>query len=286
MVIKTKVAIIVPNPDLAAKNIWLSLRDRSFFKKSDETFDESIVYHSVNYPNDIKLFHSKRDGVESNHLENEIDTELFIFASRHRSASGTPSLLIHPTGNWSTVTLGGRDDELSFTSAYVLRVGLMKLVEKKEKYGLNEFKVDLEVTHHGPTKMKTPLCFVELGSNEQYWKHEKGAIAVGESIIETAKIYVKNYNSFFSDNVFVGFGGNHYAYRFHKQLMENENLYVGHMAPKHSIDKLTKELAMQAFEKTKEKPKIAMIDKKGVTSPQRKKIIDIVEKLGKEYIIV
>jgi D-aminoacyl-tRNA deacylase len=282
--INAKVIIVVPEPDLAANTIWNTLQSHSYFKESAATFDNNPVYELVSNPNDIKLVHSRKDGVESNHLDQTLDSELYVFASRHRAASGTPALLIHPTGNWSKITLGGKENELSYTSAWALKEGLLELKENKEKYNLDEFKVDLEVTHHGPTNLATPLIYMELGSSEEYWKNEEAALAVGESIINTAKKFIRK--SDFKEDCFVGFGGNHYAYRFHKHIMENEKAYVSHMAAKHSLDSLTKERILEAFKKTLEKPNIALIDKKGATSPQRRRIMEILDEIEKEYILV
>ena len=194
--IKSDVAIIVPKKDLAAQTIWAKLHEKSLFKRTEEIFDNNPVYNYEKYPNSIKIIHSEKDGVESNHLDSAIDSKLYIFASRHRAASETPALLIHPTGNWSNITLAGRENELSYTSSRVLKSGLKKLQEKKEKFNLENFKVDMEVTHHGPTELRTPLVFMELGSSEQFWIHEEGASAVGEAIIETAEEFIeqKNYS--------------------------------------------------------------------------------------------
>ena len=284
MLINAKVVIVVPEPDLAANTIWLTLERNSYFKETDVIFDNHPVYEFESNPKDIKLIHSKKDGVESNHLDQNLDAELYIFASRHRAASGTPALLIHPTGNWSKITLGGNENELSYTSAWALKEGLLELKEKKDEYNLEEFKVDLEVTHHGPTNLRTPLIYMELGSSEKHWKNEEAALVVGESIINTAMKFAKK--SDFKKKCFVGFGGNHYAYRFHKHIMENEEAYISHIAAKHTLDSLTKERILEAFQKTLEKPNIALIDKKGATSPQRKKIIEILDEIEKEYILV
>lgn len=284
MSINAKVIIVVPEPDLASNTIWNTLEKKSYFKESDAIFDNHPVYELESNPNNIKLVHSKKDGVESNHLDQSLDAELYIFASRHRAVSGTPALLIHPTGNWSKITLGGNEKELSYTSAWALKEGLLELKEKKEKYNLDEFKVDLEVTHHGPTSLTTPLIYMELGSSEKYWKNEEAALAVGESIVNTAKKFVRK--SDFKKECFVGFGGNHYAYRFHKYIMENEEAYISHMAAKHTIDELTKERILEAFQKTLEKPNTALIDKKGANSPQRKKLMEILDEVEKEYILV
>jgi D-aminoacyl-tRNA deacylase len=284
MSIKTKVAIIVPKTDLAATTIWKMLGDKSYFRESDDTFDNNMVFEFENAPNDIKLFHSNRDGVESNHLDDFIDADFYIFASRHRAASGTPALLIHPTGNWSKITLGGREKQLAHTSGWVLKKGLTLLQEKKGEYNLKDFKVDLEVTHHGPTELQTPLIFMELGSSEEFWTNEKAASAVGEAIIETANAFVKETS--FTGDYYIGLGGNHYAYRFHKHISDNENAFMSHMAAKHSLDNLTKGILIQAFEKTYEDAKVALIDKKGARSEQRKNAISFLDSINKEYILV
>ncbi|MCG3223953.1 MAG: hypothetical protein H7647_05770, partial [Candidatus Heimdallarchaeota archaeon] len=191
MSIKSRVVIIIPEPDLAANTIWNEIKNQSYFKETDQQFDDNAVYQHNKYANDIKVIHSKKDGVTSNHLDLEIEAELYIFASRHRAASGTPALLIHPTGNWNQVTLEGREKELSYTSATALKFGFQNLITKREEFNLEEFKVDMEVTHHGPTELKTPLIFMELGSSEEYWEHKKAALAVGQAIIETAEQFVQ-----------------------------------------------------------------------------------------------
>jgi D-aminoacyl-tRNA deacylase len=280
--IKTKVAVIIPKPDLAANTIWKELHNLSYFKETDQLFDDNTVFQHNKYPNDIKIIHSKNDGVASNHLDLEIEAELYIFASRHRAASGIPALLIHPTGNWNQITLEGREKELSYTSATALKLGLQNLITKQEEFDLEEFKVDMEVTHHGPTELKTPLIFMELGSSEEYWTHKKAALAVGQAIIETAEQFVQR--GTFQGESFVGFGGNHYAYRFRKHVFLDEKTHISHIAAKHALDNLTEEIILEAFEKTIEEPKGALIDKKGARSEQRKNIIDIVEGYGKECI--
>ena len=284
MSIKTDVAIIVPEKDLAAQTIWKQLLNQNLFNENKEIFDDNPVYSYDKQPNKIKVIHSKKDGVESNHLDSKIDAKLYIFASRHRAASGTPALLIHPTGNWSKITLAGREEELSYTSSRVLRTGLFRLHEKKNKYNLEEFKVDLEVTHHGPTELETPLVFMELGSSEEFWVHEKGATAVGEAILETAECFIESPSA--SNQSYIGFGGNHYGYRFRKHLNENPGVSISHIAPKHALDSITPEIVQEAFTKTIENPIGAFIDKKGARSEQRRIIAEIVEGLGKESILI
>ena len=284
LTITTNVAIIVPEKDQAAQTMWKVIKNQSVFTETEESFDDYPVYAYNQNPRNIKLIHTKRDGVESNHLDEEIGAELYIFASRHRAASGTPALLIHPTGNWSKVTLAGREYELSYTSSWALNYGLRQLKQKQQEFNLDEFKVDIEVTHHGPTELKTPLIFMELGSSEDFWVHEKGAQAVIEAIIETAKGFIKRGSN--SSRSYVGIGGNHYGYRFHKYLVENEGVFVSHIIPKHSLDDLKEDVLKQAFDKTIESPIGALIDKKGARSEQRKNAIDMLENIGKDYLFI
>ncbi len=43
---------------------------------------------------------------------------------------------------------------------------------------------------------------------------------------------------------------------------------------------------MEAFEKTLEETDVALIDKKGAKSPQRTRIIEILENIEKDFILV
>ena len=103
----------------------------------------------------------------------EINPELFIFASRHVSEASRPSFLIHATGNWDVnADFGGSPNDLSNTSALLLKAGFVSLTENAKSTQLSDFMVNVEVTHHGPTVLKKPLVFMELGSSKKEW--EKG----------------------------------------------------------------------------------------------------------------
>ena len=79
--IKSRVVIIIPEPDLAADTIWSEIKNQSYFKETDQRFDGNVVYQHNKYPNDIKIIHSKKDDVASDHLDLEIEAELYIFTS-------------------------------------------------------------------------------------------------------------------------------------------------------------------------------------------------------------
>lgn len=281
--ITSKLTIVIPNNDLAATTIWKYFSDSGLFFKTSEVFDEKPVYAFTENP-EIKVVFSSKDGVKTDHLDQNIQTDFYIFASRHKSKSGIPALLIHSTGNWREALLGGNESQLSYSSGFMIKTGLRKLNEVKKEFELTDYKVDLEVTHHGPTNLGTPLCFMELGSSEKYWQDEQAAKAVGVAIIETAKTFFNERQKHFISGV--GFGGNHYAYQFQKYLEQNDEMIISHIAPKFMIDKLTEDIIKQALDKTTETPESVLIDKKGTKSAQREKITEIAKKLDKDHIFI
>ena len=281
--IKSKVVIVFPKRDQAASSMWNIIEESSLFKRLDS---EQEIYAYNRRPNDIKAIHVDNDGVNISNLEEIINTDLFIFASRHSAESGFPALLIHTPGNWGEARLGGNSNELAYSSALAIKIGLKNLRFFKDDLKLEEYRVGIEVTHHGPTNMSTPLCFMELGSSEKYWTDKRGAEGVAKAIIKTAEEYLKAKSRENGESVYVGFGGNHYAYRFEKKLYSEESILIGHIAPKYVLDHINYEIVKQAFEKTIENPFAAMVDKKGTRSEHRKKIREFIDKLGKEYLEV
>ncbi|MHA1687669.1 MAG: D-aminoacyl-tRNA deacylase [Candidatus Heimdallarchaeaceae archaeon] len=278
----SRIVLVFPVSDIAAQSMWRALLDHAYFAPTTTKFDNTIVFE-LDSSSDILAVHSSKDGVFSNHIDSFLDTDLIIFASRHSAASGKPALLVHPPGNWGEPTLGGASYELAYTSAYAIKQGLMNLKNKKFEYNLEEYSVNLEVTHHGPTSMKAPTIFMELGSNEEYWKDQRAALAVGEAIINTAKILIKSHPK---GAFFIGIGGNHYAYRFHKFIEENDDVYIGHIIPKHNLDYLTLDSLMQAINKTIEPVKGILIDKKGTRSSHRDHAKELATKVGIEFMMI
>ena len=138
------------------------------------------------------------------------------------------------------------------------------------KSEFSDYLVCLEQTHHGPTEFKTPLCYVELGSSEKYWKDEKAAGFLANCILNGLKSKSR------AESV-IGVGGNHYASLFSE--LEKEMAF-GHMCPKYSLDYLDEEMAKQMIEKTIPNPNKIIIDEKGVKQKTRLK------ELFKDYEVI
>ncbi len=217
-------------------------------------------------------------GISANALENsilfseepEIETDLFLVASMHKSAAKRPALTVHPTGNWGPAEAGGNEHELSFTSPAAMKIGLKAL----SKSNLEGFEITREVTHHGPTNWKTPLVFIEIGSSEKEWKNEKAGEIIAHAISE-----IQDSEDEFENHI--GFGGGHYCPAFTPVLLRNEEIAIGHIAPKYAVPYLDEKIVEEALKKSNAEK--AVIDWKGLKSEKRKKVLNILESLGIDW---
>ncbi|MFX1452571.1 MAG: D-aminoacyl-tRNA deacylase [Promethearchaeota archaeon] len=261
--------IVISKQDLAGQTILGQLLKHYNFDE-DGKFEGNPRYRIKN----IDLIVTNERLIFCNHLD-EIKTDLFIFGSKHKSESERPSLLTHSTGNWSDEAIfGGNPHELAIAPAFAIREALLELKIQQEKLNLSNFEVAMEVSHHGPTNLTTPLVFIELGSNETHWKNELGAKAVARAIMRVA----------FSKNRYktvIGFGGTHYCPNFNR-LIYNSDVATSHIAPKYVLDNIDK-MVEQAIERTMENVKLAVLDWKGMSSKQKNKIKTILETIDLEY---
>ncbi|MHA1753795.1 MAG: D-aminoacyl-tRNA deacylase [Candidatus Helarchaeota archaeon] len=265
--------IIISSKDLAGQSIFKQLTENFGFKKINKKFEGNDIWTK----NEIRLITTNRELLYCDHLD-ILRSDLLIFGSQHKSESGRPSLLVHCTGNWGdNADYGGRPNEIAFSSGSAMKTALIELKNQKEQLELDDFDVSLEVTHHGPTQLDTPLVFIELGSTPKEWKNAKGALAVSYAIIKVAeskKVY-KNY---------IGIGGPHYAQKFSKVVGNPDiNFTVSHIIPKYFIDSLSKKMISECIKKSKEPIEAFVFDWKGTNSIQRKKIIPFIESLNYKY---
>jgi D-aminoacyl-tRNA deacylase len=258
--------LVTSEQDTASLAIRDILLNEYGFSDTGDTFEENKVYSS----DSSLLITTNRDMIHCDHLESQFDAEVFIFCSRHRAESGKPALLVHSTGNLgSEAQFGGNPHQLSVAAPSLVAAALRKLYDERERHGLNEFDVSLEVTHHGPTSLETPLVFVELGSSEEYWNHEEGARAVSAAVMECVSEPI-------SGDAVIGFGGTHYASKFNKLVLE-KGYRIGHMAPKYTLDGLTPEVLDQMITNSANPIVRAVIDWKGTNAENKAHIFPMLE---------
>jgi D-aminoacyl-tRNA deacylase len=252
-------AIVYSNKDPAGVNIVEQLKNISFLPQ----FPIIELQKETIYSNDLNV---------SNYPELK-NIDFIVFASKHRSEKGLPSLSVHAPGNWRGADFGGFAGKVCSTSAYVLKYLFTELNKNKETDKLDNYQITLEVTHHGPL-IKLPCCFIELGSTEKDWEDKNAARTIAKTILS-----LQNYNpqDFWIPSI--GIGGPHYCPNFNK-LQLNSNYAISHIIPEYSLP-LIMPMIKEAEAKTTEQIKEVLLDWKGCgKSEQRQEILEIINKAG------
>jgi D-aminoacyl-tRNA deacylase len=269
-----KPVILTTKQNICGVNIRKILLEHWDFVETDEIFDGTPIYEFKN----IRLVYSEKDVIDANHSD-VLEADLLLYGSRHKSEANKPSLLTHVTGNLSEDNShGGNPLELSYASTRAIRESYLGLVEEKELLELTDFDVTVEATHHGPTSLKTPLVFIEVGSTETEYKNEKAVLAVAKTIMN---ICLNKEEKIIKPSIC--FGGGHYATRF-DELMEITPIAVGHIFPKYRKPNLTVQIVEQMIEKTVEKVEWAIIDRSSLNADQIQIIKDGCSKYGVEVV--
>jgi len=205
-----------------------------------------------------------------------IKTDFLIFASKHKSESGSPAFTAHVPGNWNAADMGGKPGQISKSDPISMKAMAVSLDRQRRKAGI-DVGVGMEVDHHGPLCM-TPCCFTEIGSTEKEWKNEGYAAAVASAIedLDDAKSKVEVKEIAFC------IGGGHYCPAFNKMELES-GIAVAHVLPNYATDAVTMEAFMQAFERTTEEIDVVLIDWKGLKAPQREKMLKFINEAGAEW---
>jgi D-aminoacyl-tRNA deacylase len=166
------------------------------------------------------------------------DVDFIIFASRHSSEAGVPSLTVHTPGNFQSADFGGTAHSICISNPIAQKIGLQELASQKERLEL-DFEVSMEVTHHGPLT-STPTMFIEIGSQEEQWTNQQAGEAVALSLMKATE-----YADFTYPKA-VGIGGGHYCQK-HTRVMLYREYAIGHVLAKYIP--LTEEHVRKAVEK-------------------------------------
>ncbi len=240
------IAIITSKQDLAGINIAEELKKENLEKFNAKHYevDEKPVY--------------------AEDIDKKIEADLFIFATKHESKSGIPSLSAHSPGNWNKAGLGGKDNELCICPASYLKEALIFL----EKNNTINFDVVQECTHHGPY-IEKPCFFIEIGSTEEQWKNKEAAKIITKTILHLLENPPKEYETA------VGLGGLHTTPNF-KKIIINSNIAISHVCPKYNLENLNEDNLKQAIERTVPKASLIILDWKGLKQ-YKEKVKQLVE---------
>ena len=268
--LKARYALVYSERDLAGINIKERVLELepTFREVSDKTY----------YSRDLNAYLAgfEEEILYINFLDEIFDVEDYIFLSRHSSAQKVRSLTAHFTGNVTHETVyGANPKQLSYTNPPMLKAIYRNLVRTSAEVECrNQYEVTLEVTHHGPTSLKRPLVFVEIGSDEEAWRDKKAAEAVASAVLETIRA-----RELTCANIAVGVGGGHYARKHSRYELESEICYT-HIFAKYAVKYLDRQLLLEAISKTRGGCSLALVEKKSVPSAERSRIKELLDELG------
>jgi D-aminoacyl-tRNA deacylase len=208
---------------------------------------------------------------ESLNLEKINQYDFVIFASRHKSEKNEKTLAIHSPGNFRKADYGGVQGKVCPSSALFNKALYEKLNEQVKKFEIDNYKVTLECTHHGPLIDK-PCVFIEIGSTEIEWTNRRLGFLIAKTIQETIEEFKENKYK----EIVVGIGGPHYCPNFN-QLQLKSNVAISHVISEYNAP-ITREMILEAIKKTYEEVDFVVVDWKGLgKSEQRQEVINILE---------
>ncbi len=224
----------------------------------------------------IDIFFVDDELIHCENLDNGIDADAFIFASKHVSKAGVNSLTVHSLGNWGAAERGGREKSLVSCPATLMKLCLA-LLEEKASAKKFDYEIAQEATHHGPY-LEKPAMFIEIGSEEERWKDERAGTLIAETIIEAIGSFGSSDKN---EKVAVGLGGLHYARSF-KKVMLSKDVAVSYICPKHSLEFLDAGMLRQAMLNSIPKADSVIVDWKGL-GKEKKRIELLLRSLGINY---
>jgi D-aminoacyl-tRNA deacylase len=274
------IIIIVSRKDQAGLNMKEFLLKKSNFEEQKINIPDSWPEGAYEFLVGTKtaILTIPEDQIFTDYFAGYLDTDLLIFASKHSSAAGQKSLLVHTTGVWNKEAgHGGQDHEIAYAPSNLLNFAYNKIKELQEERKLDSFWSGFECTHHGPTSLEVPLMYVETGGTEEEWNDLDACKLIADVIWATVE-YSREKN-LQQKTAFIGIGGNHYCSSFVKKV-DQFDYAIGHVIPKYAHQELPIEMIKEAFEKTLASEKIFLIDKKGARSSDRHRFIDYIEENG------
>jgi len=251
---RPELAVICSRADPASLNIAERLLEL-------ESWEDHGAYRSSGRK--CLLIHDQRQtllkGLDQHLAELGLRPEMVVFASRHESQARLPWLGGHFTGEIAPTSWA-----LSAAAPWGLRSFLLNLI----KHAPQGFRVSAEATHHGPTDMRIPSFFAEIGSSEPQWRDTHVGEAVARAILDLKRKELP---------VFLGFGGGHYVQR-QTSLMLDSDIAFGHLFSSYQTSALGPELLAEAAALSL--AGYAYVDKKSFRSREKQQISELIRDLG------
>jgi D-aminoacyl-tRNA deacylase len=225
---------------------------------------------------DVVLAGFEEDDIYFDFLDEVFEDRVdgYIVLSRH--SGGKPSLTVHHPGNpGPEAPYGGKPRSLPPAwprlAAHLLRT--YKRVAGEKGLG-REFQITLEATHHGPTELKKPIVFIEIGSSEREWVRGDAQRAMAETVL---RVLEEGPDRVECVETVIGIGDTHYPVRHTRNVLERGYCY-GHIFSKHVLQYLDEEILSLAVSRSVEPIRGIVLAK--VPSAVKKLVIAFAEKHG------
>jgi D-aminoacyl-tRNA deacylase len=180
--------------------------------------------------------------ISADWLEEKFDYDGYIFLSKHAAESGVLALTCHNTGNFSDANFGGYSRQVSIPHPHFQKSYVQNLWYARNKF--SQFQITIEATHHGPTALKKPTLFIEIGTTEKEWNDVNLCNSVAQIIINEMEKTPKSYP------VAICFGGTHYPEKFTSELIHGE-YSLGTVIPKHALEQIDQSLFSHIIQRNK-----------------------------------
>ena len=191
-----------------------------------------------------------------------LDPEMIIFASRHEAKAALPWLGGHFTG-----TLQDGHATLSAAAAG----GLCSFLHNIAGAAPSGYAISAEATHHGPTDIRTPCFFAEIGSTLKEWQDRRAGEIVARAILGLEDEVDEGRPTF------LGFGGGHYVAR-QTDLIFRSSVAFGHLFSNYQMAGVNREVVEEACSRSN--AAYAYLDRKSLRSAERKRMEAILAEMG------
>src|SRR2546428_10543391 len=266
------ILIVSSRRDSASANIARALITKNGFEQGP---GQGIETYSKD---NIRLVMLEKLGIYAEPSDIPSDASTTIFVSKHVSSSGRPELIFHATGNLTKeARFGSNPEEVSHVDPSIIKSTLRAVKAGVSQEGV-QIDLTLEATHHSPTNLSMPVCFVEIGSGEEEWTDPVlGEIAANAVMAAATKVEETRPAA-------VGFGGTHYSAK-HNRICMDGDYAIGHLVSSHSFDGgVTQLMINDVFNKTTGSCNTAIVDWKGLHSNDRRKLVASLEAAGREIV--
>lgn len=211
--------------------------------------------------------------ISADWLDEKYDYDGFVFLSKHAAESGVLALTCHSTGNFSEAKFGGSARQVAIPHPYLQKTYLQTLKDNESKF--SNFQITIEATHHGPTGLKKPSIFIEIGTTNQQWTDTSLCSSVAAIVDSVMKKPVKEFP------VAICFGGTHYPTKFTNELLAGVHA-LGTVVPKHALGNIDDKLFNHIMEQNS-LAKSALLDWAGLGA-NKQKILDLLSSTSLEVI--